>query len=159
MNMQILPEHRRQIEHYKAVRARIAKPPRPLPLKGVPCPTLDFIDMVTGNRIIFLEDHNAHCITRYKFLIGETEIDRQAATDIINRVSKETGVTVAEMKGTRRLRRVADARQRAMAEVGAQCYWLSLPQIGRIFQKDHTTVLHAMRKYGVKRTNHKQKAA
>ena len=57
-------------------------------------------------------------------------------------------ITLAEMKGTSRKRRFAEPRQLAMVEVRKQLKY-SYPQIGRLFNKDHTTVLFACRKAGI----------
>lgn len=161
MNRHIGPEERRQIELIKGVKARLANPPKRRKVLKAPCPKLEFVDMTTGVRIIFLDDHNAHCITRYKFLLGENDIDHTGPSEIIDRISKRTGVSIAEMKGSRRFKKITAARQLAMATVATECQHLSLPQIGRIFRKDHTTVLHAMNKLGMTRTQtyHKNKAA
>lgn len=49
-------------------------------------------------------------------------------------------VTVAELIGPRRTRLIAHARQHAFSEIRRQTK-LSLPQIGRFFNRDHSTVL------------------
>lgn len=67
------------------------------------------------------------------------------AGDIIAAVATAFGVTAKEIKGTSRLKTVALARQVAiyLARVSAKG---SLPAIGREFGRDHSTVLHAVRK-------------
>lgn len=62
-------------------------------------------------------------------------------------VSAETGISIAEIKGRSRNGAIASARQLAMYEIRKQCPHLSMPQIGRMLGgRDHTTVLHAVRK-------------
>lgn len=57
------------------------------------------------------------------------------------------GVTVAQVRGGGRARKVCYPRQLSMYEVRRQRPDLSLPAIGRWFGgRDHTTVLHAVRK-------------
>ena len=61
---------------------------------------------------------------------------------------ERAGITLAEMKSESRKRRFAQPRQAAMVEIRRQLGY-SYPQIGRMFNKDHTTVLHACRKFGM----------
>jgi chromosomal replication initiator protein len=65
--------------------------------------------------------------------------------DFIAEAAAEAGVTVAHILGPQRPRRIAEPRQKAMARAYATGRY-SLPQIGRAFDRDHTTVLHACRK-------------
>nr|WP_246800079.1 helix-turn-helix domain-containing protein [Rhizobium leguminosarum] len=56
-------------------------------------------------------------------------------------------ITIKDLKGPRRETEVVRARQIAMYELHTQRDDLSYPGIGRIFgNRDHTTVLHAVRK-------------
>lgn len=53
-----------------------------------------------------------------------------------------TGITAGQLTGVRQHKEVADARMLAMAVC---CAWRlgSLPQIGKVFGRDHSTVMHA----------------
>ncbi|MBY0514966.1 MAG: hypothetical protein K2P78_13755, partial [Gemmataceae bacterium] len=64
---------------------------------------------------------------------------------IVRRVAAAFGVTERELRGPSRLRRVLVPRQVAMYLARAVGGW-SLPRIGAAFDRDHTTVLHAVRK-------------
>jgi hypothetical protein len=79
--------------------------------------------------------------------IAEFE-ERKSILEIVWEVLAEhPGVTVADLKGHRRNRRITLPRQVAMYEVYTQRKDMTLPAIGRWFGgKDHTTVLHAVRK-------------
>lgn len=69
---------------------------------------------------------------------------------IIQTVAKHHGVTVAALKSEARPAHVVKPRQLAMVAVWIECPIQSLPSIGRLMGgRDHTTVLHALRKYGV----------
>lgn len=73
--------------------------------------------------------------------------DRVPARTIIERVSVAYGVPYREIVSSSRMRPIAAARQVAMYEVRTRRPDLSLPQIGKLFGgRDHTTVLHAVRK-------------
>lgn len=61
----------------------------------------------------------------------------------IEQVAATHGVHTADLMGRSKSRSVARARQEAMVRVRALGY--SLPEVGRIFGRDHTTVVHACR--------------
>ncbi|MGB7244272.1 MAG: helix-turn-helix domain-containing protein [Sulfitobacter sp.] len=63
---------------------------------------------------------------------------------IINAVSEATGVTKGELLGPSRLRRISWARQFAMWKISKETN-MNDTQVGRLFNKHHTTVLHARR--------------
>lgn len=63
---------------------------------------------------------------------------------IIAEVADRHGIPAALLYGSRRDRLVAHVRQEAMWEVRRQTT-LSFPQIGQRFNRDHTTVIHAVR--------------
>lgn len=55
------------------------------------------------------------------------------------------GVTVSDLKSRSRAQPLAHIRQKIMAKLRRDTD-LSYPTIGRIFNRDHTTVLHAVRR-------------
>lgn len=59
------------------------------------------------------------------------------------------GITLNEMLSARRGRRVAYPRMIAMARCVDETTY-SLPRIGAAFNRDHTTVMHAHKKFGAK---------
>lgn len=61
---------------------------------------------------------------------------------LVEDAAREAGCTVAQMLGPQRA--LHPYRWRAMKRAHEEGY--SLPQIGRAFNRDHTTVLHAVRK-------------
>jgi len=68
---------------------------------------------------------------------------RQIALEVLENFP---GVSLAEIRGSLRHSSIVEPRQLAMYEVQRQRPDLSYPAIGRFFHKDHTTVLHAVRK-------------
>jgi hypothetical protein len=65
---------------------------------------------------------------------------------ILQSVEIHFGVTVGEMKGAKRQRRIAFARFAAMHLIHKYRHY-SLPKIGSMFGgRDHTTVMHALRR-------------
>lgn len=76
---------------------------------------------------------------------GEFLTNRRPLARVIDEVSKSTGVTMAEIIGPRRDRHIIRARFAAMA-IARDYLDLSLPQIGREFNRDHTSVINALRR-------------
>jgi hypothetical protein len=66
--------------------------------------------------------------------------------NILRLVSLKHGLPVAEIIGLSRKRHVVAARYEAIALIYTHCRQVSLPALGRIFTRDHTTILHALRK-------------
>lgn len=56
------------------------------------------------------------------------------------------GLRVEDIMGRARIVNIIRARHEAIWLVKSHRPWMSLPEIGRIFNIDHTTVLHAIRK-------------
>lgn len=76
---------------------------------------------------------------------------RQIVREIISEVAERHGVTLGQIMSPIRTKKIAHARQEAQAALydtlnddGTRRY--SLPKIGRIFDRDHTSVLHAIRR-------------
>ena len=67
--------------------------------------------------------------------------------DVMRVVARRYGRTVLDLKSTRRCAPIVRPRQIAMY-VAYKVTMHSTPRIGRAFHRDHTTVLHALRKIG-----------
>lgn len=70
------------------------------------------------------------------------------AKDIASRVAAMHGFTLAELAGDRRDRKLIEARFDAIKAVADARPDMSLIRIGKIFNRDHTSILHALRKRG-----------
>jgi chromosomal replication initiation ATPase DnaA len=70
---------------------------------------------------------------------------------IIAEVALAHRVTVEDILGSSRSAPLVKARHEAMIEVAIRRPAFSLPQIGRCFSRDHTTILHVLRKYGIRK--------
>jgi hypothetical protein len=75
---------------------------------------------------------------------GEPDRSCAGCRVIVGRIAKEHGVTFEDIMGPRRLKPVVAARKAAMIAVAAHMPRWSLPQIGRFFNRDHTTIMHAL---------------
>jgi Bacterial dnaA protein helix-turn-helix len=68
------------------------------------------------------------------------------ARGAVRAVSKRTGVSVDDILGRQRINVIASARHEAIWRVRQVTEW-SLPRVGHFFvQRDHTTVLHSIRR-------------
>lgn len=70
------------------------------------------------------------------------------AREIISRVGALHGYTLAEITGPRLEKKLVQARFDAIKAVADGRPDMSLPQIGRVFNRDHTSILHALNKRG-----------
>lgn len=59
-------------------------------------------------------------------------------------VARDYGVTLDDLKSANRKRSITWVRQWAMYCIRKEHPNASLPQIGRLFNRDHTTVIHAI---------------
>jgi chromosomal replication initiator protein len=70
----------------------------------------------------------------------------QPADIIVFEVAWKHGVPVAVIKSPDAHRKVCHARWEAMARIRDERRW-SYPKIGQYFGRDHTSVMHGVRKY------------
>jgi chromosomal replication initiation ATPase DnaA len=73
----------------------------------------------------------------------------QTTKRIVAMISRRHNIPVADILSPSRLATHVAARQEAMAAIYLRMPELSLPRIARVFNRDHTTVLHAIKKLGV----------
>lgn len=74
---------------------------------------------------------------------------------IIEDVCAITGVAYRELMGRSRYHKVVDARHLAIALIAKANPDYSYPRIGKIFQRDHTTVMFAVQRHGKTRKDGK----
>lgn len=72
-----------------------------------------------------------------------------SAKVIVADIAKRHDVPIELVFGHCRNKRIVDARHEAVIAVRKAFPLWSLPQMGRFFNRDHTTILHALRKHGV----------
>lgn len=85
----------------------------------------------------------------------EQPVWRRASPDvrrIITLAAKEHGIPVAEVVGRRQSKAVTAARVAAMIAIAEAKPHISSKDISRIFDRDHTTVLHHFKKHGVRQS-------
>lgn len=98
----------------------------------------NFGDMLRENEAL---KEQIHIISR-----GEGYVPRPTGKDIIHDTLMRDfpGTTYSEIMSDRKTRDITFPRKICMFEVYRQRPDMSLPQIGRLFGKDHTTILHAV---------------
>jgi len=97
---------------------------------------------------------DAHVIESRRILemlkSGEIEletIERRTIMQIVMETLKDyPGVNISDIRGATRMRTIIPARQMAVWRVRKERPDLSLPAIGRWFKRDHTTLIHSIRK-------------
>ncbi|MBB5663243.1 hypothetical protein GGE68_001419 [Rhizobium leguminosarum] len=153
-----------QHQHYKAVRAKLwgAGEKKPVAINHVkPEPPVVFKPLWSVQEIDF-----SHHVDLWRVLVRKCLGDlaasmpieeehgaillkprRESKLIIMEVLAHFKFITIKDLKGPRRETEVVRARQIAMYELHTQRDDLSYPGIGRIFgNRDHTTVLHAVRK-------------
>lgn len=76
-------------------------------------------------------------------------IPRTEAQQIIADVAHAHGLTYADLIGKERWRHFVAARHEAIAAVKNAKPVLTLPQLGRLFRRDFSTIAHALKKMGM----------
>lgn len=120
-----------QAEHYAAVRARLNNAPPPPPMA-----------VRLQRRMYLLPKVRVRPKVTYGCPINL--LAPAAAATIIRLVALRTGVSADDIIGPRRHRPIAAARKAAIKLVHSHCPHLSMPAIGRIFHRDHTTILFSL---------------
>lgn len=76
-------------------------------------------------------------------------IPRTEAQQIIHDIAQKHGLTYSDIIGKSRRRKIIEARFDAVAAVKTARPMMSLNQLGRLFRRDHTSALAALRKRGL----------
>jgi hypothetical protein len=118
-----------QAEHYAAVRARLNNAPPPKPNAPMP-----------PRRMYLLPKVRVKPEVKYGAPINL--ISYPGARFLIKLVSLRTGISTDDIVGPRREAVVVAARKDAIQLVYNHCPHLSLPMIGSIFNRDHTSILY-----------------
>jgi chromosomal replication initiation ATPase DnaA len=71
---------------------------------------------------------------------------RQRRLEVLARVAFEHGLTVGDLTGPCKRKEYVAARWQAMKAIKTEFPDDSFASIGRLFKRDHTTVMHALRK-------------
>lgn len=150
----------RQTRHYRAVRERLARPSeamgRSARIKELEGQLVDLAsdNEAKGRRIARLEadlaDAGARLLAQARILLGSRDTgasneagrDRAPIEEIVAAVLEDfPGVSWDDIISVRRERRLVKPRHACMRAVYERRRDLSLAGIGRIFHRDHTTVL------------------
>lgn len=135
----------------------LIEPPKPEP---VVLPPKVKVEEKPKTKLVWVRQYNEHIIAYRRWQLAEEQgkeympmMERPDANAIIMAVLADfPDVTIDEIKGPRRQRRLIRPRQIAMYEVCRQRPDMSYPQVGRIFGgRDHTTCLHAVSKISAER--------
>jgi hypothetical protein len=72
---------------------------------------------------------------------------RYSMPQITQQVAQKYGLTSGLLRGPRRQKSIVMARFEAWWRIREECPYLSYPQIGMYFNRDHSTVIHGARKH------------
>lgn len=77
----------------------------------------------------------------------ENPVFRKPFVDVLKDVSRETGVPSRVLLGKRRMHYIVEARRLLWWRAAHECPHLSIADIGRRSNVDHTSVLHGLKRY------------
>ena len=148
------------LKHYAEVKARLRNLPPPPPerqrrlIKARPQPHRpDLVPAPVKFPMIIISEETKKRVHDILVIAQEARaepIDPGHWMDIIREVCAKHGVTKAELLSIRRARNIVAARHEAMWRMSKETS-MSLPAIGRrMGDRDHTTVLHGIRRHEAK---------
>ena len=70
---------------------------------------------------------------------------RESGMAVLREVASRGGYTVQNLLVDRRTKLLSQARQAAYHEVSVRCPHLSMSALGRLFKRDHTTIIHGIK--------------
>jgi hypothetical protein len=105
-------------------------------------------DLNTDTAVNQSEGHQRRCIVRAIYP-HEVEKARREASWIISAIAESHNLTKADIIGHDRRAHVVVARYEAISAVHKTFPNWSYPVLGMIFNRDHTTIMHALKKLGV----------
>lgn len=146
MNLQ-----RKLHEEHKARRLRMSGPRVVTTVTVISNPAPPMPDVVKRPISIFPKFVYSRAIGPIQPAEGDLVVQRDAAPMIARRIVQDVcakhRLTLEEIISDRRSTPLVRARQEAMWRISKETTW-SLPRIGKFFaNRDHTTVLHAIRRH------------
>jgi hypothetical protein len=132
------------LAHYRAVNARTFNPPAPKLEVMPPKPDMRKIvmEVIAARAAECRDDASARILDELKAPVS--------VKALLKEVAGRHEVTVGEILGPSRVTKIKDARWEAIILVHAAHPLWSLPKIGRLFNKDHTTILHCLKQSGMR---------
>lgn len=131
--------------HYREVRTRLWRPA----VKHEKPASKPVLRLVKANAVIRYQHPigpivpDAVCLTLEHFgKPGSGSYARKVRAEI----AEKFGLAIEEIMGEQRSKKIVEARHEIFWRLKKETKW-SLPQIGRFMGRDHTTVLHGLRRY------------
>ena len=93
---------------------------------------------------IYSQNIKGAMIIQRSVKVGKVETPQEAIDSIIDDVSQRSGITKAKILSKNRRKEIVAARFACMYLLRKEAF-LTLKAIGRLFDRDHTTAIHAVR--------------
>lgn len=122
--------YQQQVEHYRAVRMRLANSAKKQP-----------VEQKSVTAVPNTEEIKEVVVPQWYL-----DIPKDPKREILRSVANEFGITVADIRGCSRKNLVKQARWKA-AWLLHKRGTMSLTAIGKCLNKDHSTILHALKNY------------
>lgn len=121
------------------------EPRKPSQLYGLPKPLWTLVEIRFDDHEMVWRTHMVEAEKTERPQAAYRRTMMEIAADVLKDFP---GITIKDIKGSRRTRAIVLPRQIAMYHIYREREDLSFPMIGRFFGgRDHTTVLHAVRKF------------
>jgi len=150
----MLSDYERELcTHYAQVRKRLREgpPPKPKELVKAPEPAQipDFVLYVNKSPPVkpLIDPKRDFILVVNNCPWEKIETTRRTFQQVLVDVSRETEVPVEILMGKRRQKYIVEARRYFWHRVASECAHLSIADIARRSGCDHTTVLHALKRY------------
>jgi hypothetical protein len=129
------------IAHYAAVKARIAR--KPVVVREPVSPYRQIYMQPIGPVMPLWVKHYREQQAKHT---SERLMARTNARKILEEICEEFEISMNDLMSPRRDTLATSARKKAYWRLKNETHW-SLPQIGRLMKKDHTTVLHGILRF------------
>ena len=159
----MLAYHSELSSRYGTIRNRLFNPPNAVEDEGIDLKRKPVVAQEVKRKQVVDKNppiaHDCHVLEYYKHVHEQKVLalytkvidttERTLVEDIIKQTAAAFGVRPADILGPRRDRNSVAARHMAMARAYVERPDMTLPELGRLFKRDHTVLLHAAKKMGV----------
>ena len=111
-----------------------------------PAPIIVHIPIAVERDLVQALDHASTVLSLAMFcMMNNLRVPGDVSQEIIRETAIKHGLEVEDITGPRRRQALVIARHEAMYRIHQERKNMSLPMIGRLFHRDHTTVLSGIR--------------
>jgi len=140
--------HSDLVEHYKAVKARLnGQQPKPVDNPVIePEILVDNSKKIEESPEVIEYAQEISLALLYKMIYDKAQpVKRKLWKDVISEVESKTGFEFIDLISPRRTKALVEARHYMYWKLQKELRWISISDIGRRCDRDHTSVLHGIK--------------